>query len=419
MVNNQKYINLKKLYISNEKPQTVKYDGSTFKSKNRSYLTIEEQNLKIDKNTVANFLNIPKKYFYLGSHGFIDRTKPKNKLNMIRTPNNVSIVFVSPVGMSISESLDMKSKLFYSSDESIGEFHKDHDKFLKNKNISNGLKKCIIIPPNGLYLDHTITFKPRSDLSTWEKKEFGLFRVPYTRRTKIDLLTQYKMYKKNINISLNAGDEKEVMLSKIVNTFLKGNTKGGIIFVDTCRIIWTQIRGMADLNRVCRTSGKMHCKTSKKYCSKTNNNGRSISIYPSERMSTINMKIRKRLSLDQLLKYKKFEENRSNLFKKLLIKNTINNNVENYSIHVNGLDNIKTNHKLNYTNHNNEDNYVNHIRSLNRQGIQLDIDQNILLKRQMMKTVKKTPIKSLSIKLKGKKKQINRKLYTINELTTI
>lgn len=416
MVNNQKYQNLKELYIKKTE-NSVKFNGSTFKPRNRS-ITLETINFKVNKNTVKDFIDIPEKYFYLGSHGYIDRTKPKKRINLIRTPKNVSIVYIAPVGMSISEQLNLKSKQFYMSNEMLNQFHKNHYTFLKNKSIPTGLKKCIVIPPGHFYLDHTITFKPRSNLQNWEKKEFGLFKVPYVRRDKKDLLEEYKKYKKNINLALSNGDEKDVFLSSIINTFLKGNKKGGIIFVDTCRIIWTQIKGFKELNRVCRLTGKRHCKSAKNYCSdsEAKTNGRSISIFPKIKMSNSNIETYKRLSLDKLFNYKKFEEKRSNLFKQMLSGTNLNSNIKDYYINVESNKDIKLNHSLNYTKHNNIQEYINHLRSLDKQGTPLSFKQKSFLEGQFIKslTTQKKTVKATPIQLKTKRK-INRRLYKINE----
>ena len=422
MVNELNRENLKNLYKKTLKPPT-KFNGSTYIQRNRTR-TLETINLPINSNTVKQFLNINKNYFYLGSHGYIDMTKPKKKIPLIRTPPNVSIVFIAPVGMSISEKLNANSKMFYMSNELLEQFHKNHDKFLENKKIPLGLKKCIIVPPNAYYLDYSITFKPRNSLSKWEANEFGLFKVPYGRRTKRDLLYNHetkKMYKKNINRKLSKGDEEDVYLSEIVNSFLNGKNKGGILFVDTCRIIWTQIKGIKNFNRVCRLTGRRHCKTTKQCYPETanNTNGRSISIYPSRMLSKNEIQTRNKLSLDKILLYKHFEEKRSNLFKKLLSKTNISQNIMNYETNVRGLKNIKLNHSLNYTKHTKRE-YINlllnHLRSLHRQGIPLSYVNESKLKTQMLKKPHKTPLKFESWKLKEKViNPLNRRLYKINE----
>ena len=127
-----------------EKVKSVKkLFGPEWIKRNRTQ-TLEKLNIKMSEKTAQLFLNIPDNYYYLGSHGWIDRSDPKQNISMRRAPSNVSIVFLSPVGMSISEKLDAKSRSFFNRASNLQKFHKNHLDFMKSSDIPNGLKKCII-----------------------------------------------------------------------------------------------------------------------------------------------------------------------------------------------------------------------------------------------------------------------------------
>jgi len=322
---------------------------STRQSKKESYnlktLNFPNKNQNITKK-VNLFKNIKPDYFYLASHGYIDLVK--NKIPLMKTPSNISIVFIAPVGLSVSEKLNNMSQKFYKSKNKLHNFHQNHVKFLKDKTISRGLRKCIIIPPESFYLDHTIDIKPSKNLKLWERKEFGLFKL-------------HSKIKKNMLMRSNRNVEKK--LSEIISCVHEG-----IIFVDTCRVLWTEIKGMRNENRICRISGKVHCKRSSEIYNsnllsnkeKEENNGRAISLY-----SHVPNDIRAKLSLDKLQLYKKYEENVSNKFKKALIhsNSSVNKSLFNYNNFVSTINELKNNLKLNYTKHRYENEYRNMMRS--------------------------------------------------------
>ena len=87
-------------------------------------------------------------------------------------------------------------------------------------------------------------------LTQWENKEFGLFKLPFGVKlgfkNKFELNRGKCKLKEQVQYTKGLKSEKDVKLSEIIRSFIdspRQKNKGGLIFVDTCRIIWTQLKG--------------------------------------------------------------------------------------------------------------------------------------------------------------------------------
>lgn len=324
--------------------------------------------LPIRNNNIINYLNnidlnteskIPlfksiKNYYYWGSHGFIDKYDPElTKTELKRTPRNVSIVFLSSVGTSICDNLNINTiDNFYKKKNMLNKFRNNLNEFVTDSKLRKGLRKSIIIPPSSIYLDLTLEIFKEDKEKQWETEEFGLFKLPLVERNKKHNLLFSGPNK--YNPSKIVKNEIHVKLSQIINTYLNNNKsdKGGIIFIDTCRSVWTNINSVYKANsRTIRETGniilnkRLHNKYSNKYTQLNQQRGRLITnkngIQKPCTISNVNKTIKtgnnygipinihirlpqyKILKLDNIIQYKIFEENRSKTFKLLFSKNSI------------------------------------------------------------------------------------------------
>jgi len=267
---------------------------------------------------MLKFKKIPDEFFYLASHGCVDISKQNGEkitLKWKTIPDNVSIIFTSPMGYSVSEKINNGSKKFYSSIKQLLEFKENPGKFTLNTK-HDGLKQFIILPPGTRYIDQDIDIIPYSSRKNWEKSELGLYKLPMNENNR-DLLTCFHKYNKNAKDNIYT-------ISSFISSFMSTKShkhrcneiskNGGILFVDTCRLIWTESKGQNEKLRYCRTSGTIN-----KSIMKIPYNG-TKQLYQNGRQVNINR-------FSNLKKYKELEIARSDKFKRLFLKKNLKQDI--------------------------------------------------------------------------------------------
>ena len=286
------------------------------------------------------FKTIPNEFFYLGSHGCIDISKRKINYNIL--PSNVSIVFLSPIGHSISEKMNTNSTSFFTNKSELLDFKKNPGKFSLNSKYK-GLSKVIIVPPGAPYIDQEIEIPQHEFRSNWEKNQLGLYKLPYNGKNK-DMTQCFKKYSVN-------PQKEEYTISSYIKSFMSTHarardcegisTKGGILFVDTCRFLWSELKGKNVNRRFCRQSGTVHRTVQNvNFNGQSFRNGRKVNIEEIKSNDIHN--------LNKLMKFKDSELETSDNFKKLFLKKIKKSSIlTQYSISSQA--EKEANNKLNYS----------------------------------------------------------------------
>ena len=180
-------------------------------------------------------------FFLISMHGHYPS---KQFLGEVQCPSNLSIIYMNPIGFTGLEDIPQCYKNFYTSLPTIKRFVENPSKFiLENK---TWFKYCSIIPPGENYLDYFVTNKKINDL--------GIYNLPKKSNSK-SLLKNMKAKKFNLT--------NNIKLSEIINGNIKEpnskkytlKSKGGIIFIDSCRAIYNTEKGKSFQNEYSSLTG--------------------------------------------------------------------------------------------------------------------------------------------------------------------
>ena len=264
----------------------------------------------INNNSLNGLYNNRKrnkdKFYLLSEHSHIWANKSPVYQ---KCPPNMCLVFMTPLGYSSVEYIPNKlRKNLYSNIIGLQKFRNNPTEFLlKHKNIIN---YCNIIPPDHHYLDCSITLK---HFVHEHKNQLGLYSLPLNKDS--NNILQSSSLPKYMKVDYNNDYGKDIDLSKLIgNTklFPKDKTVDlNIIFVDTCRVLWTRLPGISYQNEYISFKKAIYHNKNPKTVNAEN--GRFFTLKDNLLMKQNKSEYVLNI-LNEVVRYKNFEINRTKRF---------------------------------------------------------------------------------------------------------